>query len=110
MKADDQPAKEFTCELFAMNSNDRRRYRKLRLALSRAKLSLQAISNGIVLELDSGRISVEDMLDWVKLERQCCPWISISIEHSVSRRLMLQLTAPNLAQGVLRTEFADLLD
>jgi hypothetical protein len=110
MKSNNEPEKEFACELFAMNTNDRHRYRKLRLSLSRAKLSLHAILNGVILELDLRRISAEDLLDWVRLEHQCCPWISISFEHSLPQRLMLQLTAPSEAQGVLRAEFADLFD
>lgn len=92
-----------------MNTEDRRRYQKLRRSLLGSKISLQAISNGVILELDSGRISTKEVLDWMKLEYQCCPWISISLEHSVPQRLMLQLTAPNLAQEVLQAEFADLL-
>jgi hypothetical protein len=101
---------QLACDLRAISSVNRLRYHELRARLYVALISWKDIAGGCALRLNDERISREEVLEWIKMEGLCCPWLSIESEPTLQGALEVRMTGPAQAKQVLRAEFTDLFE
>ena len=97
------------CDLMAIHPEDRARYKELRLRLADSLDQVKEVPSGYVFEFRSERLTADEVLDWIDLERLCCPWISIRIGQILPRTIEAHFAIPKHAMDMARGEFLDLL-
>jgi hypothetical protein len=108
--AQDKPTAHLACDLSAISSDERLRYHKLRALLCAALISWREWGGGYALRLNDERISREEVSEWIKMERVCCPWLLIETEQAPRGALEVRIIGPAEVKQVLRAEFAELLE
>jgi hypothetical protein len=99
-----------TCDLMAIPSEDRKRYRELRLHLSDSLISRSEVQGGYVFEFCSEHLSRDELSEWIDLEHMCCPWISIVLGTILAQTIDVHMTFPDRAKEIVRAEFSDWLE
>jgi hypothetical protein len=70
--AAEQPV--FACNLKAFQPGERQRWRKLIDEVMGSVTLARDLPDGYALQLDSARVSVIKVAEWIDLERKCCPF------------------------------------
>jgi len=68
------------CDLNALRPAERERRRTLVGALARAVVGRAELHRGIELRVDSARLDLPALAEWIALERRCCPFLHFRIE------------------------------
>src|SRR6202046_5289669 len=71
-KAGEKPDHKLTCNLDGIPSQERARYREAFESLRHAIGGKHDLSDGFALLLDPAQFSMDQALEWTKLERECC--------------------------------------
>jgi hypothetical protein len=104
--ADSPPPAKLACNLKAIGAAERPRYNELVKRLRSAVKERREIPTGYVFRLDSASISLPEAADWIRLERLCCPFLTLQLETSGSQAdWSLTLTGPPGVKDLLRAEF-----
>jgi len=80
--SDTQPA--LACDLGALTGDERARRSTLASPVAARFREVQELSNGYAGCLDSDPAIVRDALDWVLLERRCCPFLRLELSFEPS--------------------------
>ena len=68
------------CDLNALASAERQRRRTLVHALAQAIVGRVELERGFELRVDSARLDLPALAEWIALERRCCPFLHFRIE------------------------------
>ena len=76
------PAREIpiACDLDAISANDRPRYNELRAMLASAAVGRRALPDGVAIEVETERMTLAQLAEWISFERKCCPFLEFRIE------------------------------
>src|SRR6187401_1836920 len=92
------------CELKALDKGERARQKEL-LGIVRGKIQRTIeLASGFELELPSDPRTFAEVEEWVGLERRCCAFAEIEIEHRPGKRLAVRVTGAPGAKEVLAAE------
>ena len=68
------------CDLDALASAERERRRTLVRALAHAIVGRVELEHGFELRVDSARLDLPALAEWIGLERRCCPFLHFRVE------------------------------
>ena len=77
---DETQAPVIACNLGALSAAERRRRAALAEALVPQARSIQELSDGYALQLAATASLAHEALEWVLLERRCCPFLGFELE------------------------------
>lgn len=80
--SDTQPA--LACDLGALSGDERTRRSALASRVSARSREVQELSDGYAVCLDPDPAIVRDALDWLLLERRCCPFLRLDLAFEPS--------------------------
>jgi hypothetical protein len=69
----------FACNLNGIAVADRGRYRQLVTRVRAALTKRVEISNGYVFDVWPGALNASELAEWMRLERLCCPFLTIEL-------------------------------
>lgn len=96
----------FACKPDAIAPDQRGRYKALTENLLQAIDETLELTDGYRFRLAGKRISVEDVVEWVKLESQCCPFFGFQLEWEPNAGpLWLRLKGSEGVKDFIRLEF-----
>lgn len=101
----------FACNLKALTTQERAQGKKLNDQLMLAVVSVRERNDGYTLQVDTKRISVVEVAQWVDLERKCCPFFDFQLDlHGKDGGIWLSLTGPEGVKQFIEMDFARLRD
>ena len=104
--AQNDRAPVFACNLKAIGAADRPRYHELVKRIRSAIRERREISNGYAFRLDDKGITLPETAEWIGMERQCCPFLTLQISASGNQpHWLLTLTGPEGVKALLDAEF-----
>jgi hypothetical protein len=68
------------CDLNALTLAERERRRTLVGALAQAIVGRVELTRGFKLRVDSARLGLPALAEWIALERRCCPFLHFKVE------------------------------
>ena len=81
------------CDLGAISASDRPRYNELRRAVVASVVGKRELPDGLAIEIDTARIALPQLAEWISFERKCCPFFEFRIDlASGSGPVWLSLT------------------
>jgi hypothetical protein len=97
---------ELTCNIAGIAPQQRARYDWLVAAFRRAIEEGRELTDGYMFQLDTTQISTRQLVEWVELERQCCPFFGFEIRWDGKSGLVwLHMTGPEGIQEFILEEF-----
>jgi hypothetical protein len=94
------------CNLNAISAAERPRYSQLMKQLRAAVRERQELSDGYSYRLDGNSVSLPEVAEWMKLERLCCPFLTLQLEASgQATDWRLHLRGPAGVKAILNLEF-----
>src|SRR6266436_1230275 len=82
----------FACNLKAFTPEQRAQWRKLIDQLMPAVVAARERNDGYSLQVDTKRISLVEVAQWVEFERKCCPFFDFQLDlHGEDGGLWLSL-------------------
>ena len=72
------------CDLSALNPAERTRRAALASAVTARFLEVRETSDGYTARLDCDAALVHDTLEWILLERRCCPFLRLELQWEPS--------------------------
>ena len=92
------------CNIKAISALQRPRYNDLVARLREAMRDRRELPDGYGYSLDSSKITVPEVSEWITMERLCCPFLIFQLEvgGEVSR---LTMRGPDGAKAILQAEF-----
>jgi hypothetical protein len=95
------------CNLNAIKGGERQRYTDLMTRLRAAIRQREDHADGCAYKLDSGRVSLVEVAEWMAMERLCCPFLTLQLSVSGDREdWLLTLTGPPGAKVILDATFS----
>jgi hypothetical protein len=93
----------FVCNLGVMNTEERARYTALARKLMGAGEERRELDNGYAFKLQTEKISLREIAEWITFERRCCPFFNLQIEAEPNDGpVWLRMTgAPGIKQFIL---------
>jgi len=76
--------KALACQMGVFEAAERRRYDALREGLSRRRLGIHELPDGIAVLYPGEPEIFRDVAEWITLERRCCPFLSFSLEFDAA--------------------------
>jgi len=92
------------CNIQAISAVERPRYHDLVSRLRSAMRDRKELADGYSYSLDSAKITLADVSEWITLERLCCPFLIFQLER-VGDDYRLTMRGPDGAKAVLQEEF-----
>jgi hypothetical protein len=81
------------CDLGAISASDRPRYHELRRAVAASVVGKRELPDGLAVQIDTARIALPQLAEWISFERKCCPFFEFRIDlASGSGPVWLSLT------------------
>jgi hypothetical protein len=93
------------CNLGAIPEGQRARYQSLLKQLRSALRRQEELPEGFVYRVDTSRVALPEVAEWITLERLCCPFLSFGLEVESGGEPRLRLTGPAEAKAILLEEF-----
>lgn len=95
------------CDLTAISANDRPRYNELRRMLAAAAVGKRDLPDGVAIRIDTERIALPQLAEWISFERKCCPFFEFRIDLAAeSGPVWLSLTGRTGVKEFLAAAFA----
>ena len=69
----------FACDLGALSAEERARRSALASRVAARVREVRELPDGYAARLDPDRLLVGDALDWLLLERRCCPFLQLDL-------------------------------
>ena len=102
----EKPAHGLTCNLDGIPSQDRARYTELLESLRHAIRDNRELSDGYALLLDPAQFTMDQALEWTKLERECCPFLEMQVRWDIENGpVWLDLKGPEGVKDFILDEF-----
>lgn len=76
----------FACNLHAIADQDRPRYHSLVRQLKGAVAGCSETLQGYRFEVDGAKMTVEELEEWIRSERLCCPFLNLNVSSIGSNR------------------------
>jgi hypothetical protein len=90
-----QTAGGLTCNINGIPLQKRVRYWRLGQALRQAVQERQELPDGYAFQMDTAQIGTGQLVEWIELERQCCPFFGFEVRWSRQNGpVWLHLTGP----------------
>ena len=94
------------CNLEALDTAARSRYKDLVKRLRDAILDRSELPNGYAFRLEGIAITLPEVAEWMSMERLCCPFLSFQLSASGDQMdWQLKLTGPKGVKPLLQAEF-----
>jgi hypothetical protein len=94
------------CNLKAIRAADRPRYRELVKRVREAVRDRTEMSDGYAFQLDSKKVTLPDVAEWMSMERLCCPFLTLQLSATGNQsHWTLTLTGPEGVKTLLDAEF-----
>ena len=104
--AQQKPSQVFACNLKAIPAAERPRYNDLTKRLWSAAGDRKELPDGYAVTLDGKAIRQTEIADWIRMERLCCPFLSLRVAASENPgNWILKLTGPEGVKAFLQAEF-----
>ncbi len=68
------------CNLGAISASDRSRYDELRRAVAASVIGKRELPGGLAIQIDTDRIALPQLAEWISFERKCCPFFEFTID------------------------------
>ena len=96
------------CNLKAISSAERPRYNDLFMRIRDAARHRSEIANGYAFRLDGKAVHLQDIGEWISMERRCCPFLTFELSASGDTTdCVLKLTGPEGVRAVLQGDFPE---
>jgi len=92
------------CQLKALDGRERARQKELLGVVQRKIRRVVDLAGGFELELPADPGTFAEVEEWVGLERRCCAFAEIEVEHRPGERLAVRVTGGPGAREVLAAE------
>ena len=92
------------CNIQAISVAERPRYDDLVSRVRAATRDRKELPDGYSFSLDSAKITLPEVSEWITLERLCCPFLMFQLEVP-GEALRLTMRGPDGAKALLREEF-----
>ena len=100
------PSRGFGCNINGIPSEKRAHYRQLVEALLHAITERRELPDGYSFRVDNEHLTADQLVEWVNLERQCCPFFGFEILWEPENGpVWLQLTGPQGVKDFIIGEF-----
>jgi hypothetical protein len=100
------PSRGFACNINGIPSEKRAHYRQLVEALLHAITERRELPDGYSSRVDNEHPTTDQLVEWVNLERQCCPFFGFEILWEPENGpVWLQLTGPQGVKDFIIGEF-----
>lgn len=94
------------CNLKAISAAERPRYDHLIQRLRSAVQGRSEFPAGYSYLVDSRRVGLQDIAEWITMERLCCPFLAFQLNISSDQSdYSLTLTGPDGVKALLQEEF-----
>jgi hypothetical protein len=105
-KVAEKAAHGLTCNLDGIPAQERARYTELFETLCHAIRDKRELPDGYALLLDPAQFSMDQALEWTKLERECCPFLETQVRWDMENGpVWLDLTGPEGVKDFILDEF-----
>jgi hypothetical protein len=95
------------CNTKAISAAERPRYQELVKKLRTAVESRRELPDGYTFEVKGSEITLQEIAEWMTMERRCCPFLTFKLETSGNRDgLSLTLTGPTGVKSILDSALA----
>ena len=95
-----------TCNLDGIPAQERARYTELFESLCHAIRDKRELPDGYALLLDPAQFSMDQALEWTKLERECCPFLETQVRWDIENGpVWLDLKGPEGVKDFILDEF-----
>jgi hypothetical protein len=95
------------CDLTAISANDRPRYNELRRMVGAAIVGKRDLPNGLAAQIDTDRIALSQLAEWISFELKCCPFFEFRIDLAPgSGPVWLSMTGRAGVKEFLATAFS----
>jgi hypothetical protein len=96
----------FACNTNGIPLEKRARYGELVEALLQAIDERRELPDGYSFRVDNGRMTTDQLVEWVNLEKQCCPFFGFQILWEPENGpVWLRLTGPQGVKDFILAEF-----
>jgi hypothetical protein len=105
-KVAEKPEHGLTCNLDGIPSQERARYTELFESLRHAIRDKRELPDGYALLLDPAQFTMDQALEWTKLERECCPFLETQVRWDMENGpVWLDLKGPEGVKDFILDEF-----
>lgn len=95
------------CNAKAISAAERPRYKELVGSLKAAVKERRELPDGYSFRLDNRAVALQDVAEWMSMERRCCPFLTFQLETSGSQAdSWLTLKGPSGVKAILDAELA----
>ena len=95
-----------TCNINGIPPQERARCGRLVEALRHAIKERRELPDGYAFQMDTGRIGTGQLVEWVELERRCCPFFGFEVRWDQQNgAVWLHLTGPEGVKDFILDEF-----
>jgi hypothetical protein len=95
------------CDLGAISASDRPRYNELRRAVAASVVGKRELPDGLAIQIDTARIALPQLAEWISFERKCCPFFEFRIDLAAeSGPVWLSLTGRTGVKEFIAQAFA----
>ena len=99
-------ASRLTCNINGIPPQERARYGRLAGALRNAIEERRELPDGYAFQINTGQIGTGQLVEWVELERQCCPFFGFEVRWDRENgSVWLHLTGPEGVKEFILDEF-----
>jgi hypothetical protein len=93
------------CNLKAISAPDRPHYADLMKRLRIAVHDRSELQDGYTYKLDTSKMPLPDVAEWITMERLCCPFLTFNLEMNGKGDSSLTLRGPSGTKAILDEEF-----
>jgi hypothetical protein len=105
-KVAQEKANGLTCNLDGIPSQERARYSELFESLRHAIRDKRELPDGYALLLEPAQFSMDQALEWTKLERECCPFLEVEVRWDIENGpVWLDLKGPQGVKDFILNDF-----
>jgi hypothetical protein len=99
-------ASRLTCNINGIPPQERARYGRLVEELRHAIEERRELPDGYAFQINSGQIGTGKLVEWVELERRCCPFFGFEVRWDQQKgSIWLHLTGPEGVKDFILDEF-----
>jgi hypothetical protein len=95
-----------TCNINGIPPQERARYGQLVEALRHAIQKRRELPDGYAFQMDTKQIGTDQLVEWIELERKCCPFFGFEIRWTPQNgAVWLNLTGPEGVKDFILDDF-----
>ena len=98
-------AETFACDLKALTPEQRKLHQKLSHDLGSAVTMRRELPDGYTFRIDSAKMPVVDIAQWITFEHRCCPFVVFRLEVQRDEIVSLSLQGVAGVKKFIETEF-----